>query len=125
MASVDIPTRVRGRQARERRAVIEAAFPHMDADEVVRKYDQHRRNAGKRSVPWEFTLESWCRKWIESGKWAERGSGKYAMARNGDVGPYSPTNVDIIPNAQNIKDAWRNRPQFARKPRACKKQGGL
>jgi hypothetical protein len=50
--------------------------------------------------------------WQDSGKWEQRGrkQGQYCMARKGDVGPYSPDNVDIITIRQNSIDANKGRP---------------
>ena len=55
----------------------------------------HKKNASLRSIPWEFTFETWWEMWEKSGKWNERGRGGYMMCRYGDTGPYSPTNVRI------------------------------
>ena len=74
------------------------------------KYLGQKHNAKHRGIEWKFKFEDWCRVWDESGKWELRGTGKgkYVMGRFGDVGPYSPDNVEIIPFEQNIKDAYAN-----------------
>ena len=69
-----------------------------------RPYIQHRTNARKRGILWEFTLPTWWAVWAASGKFAERRRGGFGMARHGDAGPYAPWNVYICPNSQNIKD---------------------
>lgn len=73
------------------------------ARKVVRRYTQQRGTARLRGIAWEFNLASWWKVWEESGKWELRGqgSGRYAMARYGDVGPYAPGNVKIITHNEN------------------------
>lgn len=73
-------------------------------------YAGQKRGARGRGIKWEFTFASWIAVWEESGKFAQRGRGadKYVMARFGDVGPYSPTNVYICTNSQNLIDAKSN-----------------
>jgi hypothetical protein len=74
---------------------------------AARAFREQRRNANDRGIPWEFsnTWEWWC-VWRDSGKWAERGrkSGQYVMARLGDVGPYSPGNVEIKTCNENCQE---------------------
>lgn len=72
------------------------------------KYQCQKRRAKKRNIPWEFTFESWWNLWQESGHWEERKFMGYVMARIGDTGSYSPTNVYITTHSQNMKDAWKN-----------------
>lgn len=76
------------------------------------KYRNQMARAKHRGIEWNLTFEQWMRIWEESGKWQLRGKGmgKYVMARNGDVGPYSPENVSIIPYEQNATDANINHP---------------
>lgn len=76
---------------------------------VAKKYSNHKKNAHKRSIPWEFTLATWWKMWCDSGKWELRGTkkGHYVMGRFQDLGPYSPTNVAIILHSDNSKDVWR------------------
>lgn len=74
----------------------------------ARKYVAQRFRALQRGIPWKFTFPSWWALWQRSGKWNERGVGKYVMARFGDTGPYSPDNVEIVTQAKNIRDAHRN-----------------
>jgi hypothetical protein len=54
-----------------------------------------------------MNLGQWWSLWKESGKWKSRGvyKGQYCMSRLGDVGPYAPGNVAIIPNADNSREA--------------------
>lgn len=76
------------------------------------RYRQHRRDALGRGIKFKLTFEQWCRIWEQSGKWALRGRkrGQYVMARFGDRGPYSVSNVHIITSEQNHIDANRGRP---------------
>jgi len=79
-------------------------------DELIKlakkRYVQQRCVAHKRGIDWLFTFESWWQMWQDSGKWAERGRklGQYCMARKGDIGPYSPDNVEIVTNSKNSSD---------------------
>ena len=74
------------------------------------RYIQQKCQADQRKIDWLFTFESWWKMWEESGKWEQRGrkSGQYCMARKGDIGPYSPENVDIILVTKNSSDAHSN-----------------
>lgn len=73
---------------------------------VRRAYSTQRTSALERGVWWEFDLESWWAIWSASGKWEQRGRGrgKYVMARAGDVGPYSPSNVRICTVQENARE---------------------
>lgn len=74
----------------------------------ARCYLEQRRNSITRGIRWEINFPDWCRLWDESGKWEERGRGKngYCMSRVGDSGPYKIGNVEIVSNAENIKDSF-------------------
>lgn len=71
-------------------------------------YKIQRVNARSRGIAWEFNFWSWWQVWQQSGKWDERGrtSGRYVMARIGDEGPYSPTNVTIKTCNENIAEHY-------------------
>lgn len=75
-------------------------------------YRLQRNTAKHRGIAWEFDYESWLAVWTSSGHLNERGRtrGKYVMARPGDVGPYSPSNVEIIPHEVNTRDCRTNHP---------------
>jgi len=68
-------------------------------------YIRQRANAKRRTIPWEFTFETWWKLWEESGKWDQRGTrrGDYCMGRKNDQGPYHPDNCVIIPFGQNSR----------------------
>lgn len=70
------------------------------------KYDKQERNARQRGIAWQFDFASWWAVWEASGKWdlRGRGDGRFVMSRNGDVGPYSPANVQILPARKNNSD---------------------
>lgn len=72
----------------------------------ARLYVEQRRNSIKRGIAWEIKFPEWCQIWDESGKWSDRGRGKYVMARIGDCGPYKVGNVEIITAAQNSRDSY-------------------
>jgi hypothetical protein len=80
------------------------------------RFKQQRSQARRRGIEWQLTFEEWLGIWSASGRWEQRGNrtGGFVMGRNGDVGPYSVTNVQIIPHSQNIaegciKNAGRGR----------------
>ena len=67
-------------------------------------YSSTRKDRNGDPIGWEFTFDSWLEVWLQSGKLDQRGTheGGYVMARKGDIGPYSPDNVDIILHSENI-----------------------
>jgi hypothetical protein len=83
---------------------------HEPPREARKKYQIQRGQAKLRGIAWEFTLESWWQVWASSGKWEQRGRGseQYQMARNGDAGPYSPSNVRIVTHAENNRERLAN-----------------
>lgn len=91
--------------------------------EAAQRYKEHKKNAYRRRIGWGFTLKTWWDVWDKSGKWAHRGakSGHYVMARFKDIGPYSPTNVEIILHTKNVTDVWGTKhgveKMMLRKPR--------
>lgn len=82
-------------------------YMEMRASGAVTAYTRHRASAGERGIAWEFSLASWWRVWVESGRWGQRGTrtGMYVMARWGDEGPYAPSNVRITTNRVNLQEA--------------------
>jgi hypothetical protein len=73
-------------------------------------FDDQKRHAEAREIPWEFSYEEWLELWLVSGKWHQRGrsSGKYCMARYGDTGPYSVKNCFICRTEQNQQQRWED-----------------
>jgi hypothetical protein len=75
-------------------------------------YINQRKMAKYRGISWEFTFETWVAWWLTENRWFTRGNGRdqTCMARIGDVGPYSPSNVVHATNAENgqekIGRAW-------------------
>lgn len=86
------------------------------------KFEHQRQRAKVRGIEWLLTFEEWWAIWQQSGKWPQRGrkGDQYVMARRGDVGPYSTTNVLICLQRQNSRDAHANGriPARRRIPRA-------
>jgi len=76
------------------------------------RYTQQKCAADQRGIDWLYTFDTWWNQWIDSGHWEQRGNknGQYCMARKGDVGPYSPDNVDIILAIQNSSDGRKGKP---------------
>lgn len=73
---------------------------------ITGAYYQHRRNAINHGTEWHFTLPLWLQTWQASGHFHERGRAgdSYVMARYGDAGPYSPSNVYITTLRTNSRD---------------------
>jgi hypothetical protein len=69
-------------------------------------FRSHRNNARHRGIPFLFTFEQWLEWWMKDSRWEKRGrrGGDLVMARNGDVGPYSPDNVYCTTSAGNMAD---------------------
>lgn len=86
----------------------------------MHKYVCQRNSSIRRGIAWEFTFADWWSIWLESGKWYERGQGKYVMARYGDSDtPYSKDTVYICTQSQNSKDSYIVSPasvRFANSP---------
>jgi hypothetical protein len=77
---------------------------------LKRAFDQQRKAAKFRGIPFLFTYEEWLAVWLASGHLDERGRYRdgYVMARLGDRGPYAPGNIHIITHAENIAEAYRS-----------------
>lgn len=71
------------------------------------RYVQQMKTAEKRGIDWYFTFDSWYDLWIKSGHYEDMGNrkGQYCMARNGDTGPYSVSNVRITTVEDNHREA--------------------
>lgn len=87
-------------------------------------YVTQRGNAKYRGIPWLFTFDSWLLVWEASGHWEDRGvkRGQYVMSRFGDVGPYSPENVEIKTASENCSEAIRRtneRKRISGRSHAC------
>lgn len=95
-------------------------LPRSNPEHPLRKYTRHMKNARHHcGEPWLFTFKSWWEMWQASGKWGERGRGKYAMARYGNVGPFSPDNVEILPQSQISSETFITKPAAARMVKAA------
>jgi hypothetical protein len=71
-------------------------------------YDDHKRHAKDRGIPFLLSYQEWLEMWLLSGKWELRGreAGCYVMARYGDVGAYSTRNCYICTVEENLADRW-------------------
>lgn len=78
--------------------------PQMRANKLA--FQRQRSAASHRGIEWKFSFEEWLKVWQESGHLHERGRlrGQYQMSRNGDVGPYAPYNVRIVPISVNLAE---------------------
>jgi hypothetical protein len=70
-------------------------------------YKSQKGSSKKRKIEWQFTYETWIKKWEESGllHLRGRGKGKMVMSRYGDIGPYNPENTSIQLHRDNLKEA--------------------
>jgi hypothetical protein len=82
---------------------------------ALHRYKHHRARAKSRGILWELTFEEWWDIWAKSGKWEDRRSGGYCMARRGDVGPYSKDNVRIASCTENLQESHAVRQTGKRK----------
>lgn len=93
---------------------------------MKKAYSRQKSNAKQRNIKWLFTFEEWMYKWIESGKWDERGRLKhqYVMCRYRDEGPYSyyNTRIDTADN-NNIEAAYTKWNGHVPKTRVRVKEG--
>lgn len=71
-------------------------------------YDDQKRHAKARGIPWAFTYSEWLEMWLVSGKWEQRGKkgGQYCMCRYFDTGAYSPKNCYIALTDENQQTRW-------------------
>ena len=74
-----------------------------------RQYQMHRWNAKHRNIDWQFTYDTWIEWWGEDITKRGYGKEKLCMARNGDVGPYSPDNCKKITHSENVIEAQKGR----------------
>lgn len=80
-------------------------------------YQQQKKNALQRGIPWKFTLATWWDVWLKSGKWSVRGRGRgrYCMSRFADLGAYEPSNVQIVLNDHNCSTSYETKPSILRR----------
>lgn len=67
-----------------------------------------RWHAGKRGIAWELSFDEWMLLWDGKFHLRGKGKGKLCMARYGDEGPYSISNVYITKNEINNLDQTLN-----------------
>lgn len=91
------------------RSVVEPGWSQSEHPErtPMGAFVRQRCTARARGIAWGFTFWAWWQVWEASGHWAERGRGHgYAMSRIGDAGPYSPENVRIVRNSENVAEYY-------------------
>lgn len=93
--------------------------PFNPLGKLQQAFRQQRAAASLRGIGWEFDFSSWLLVWQESGHLEKRGrgAGRYCMARNGDTGPYSPSNVRICLQHENATEAFQTKPYVDRRGR--------
>jgi hypothetical protein len=93
-----------------------------DLDSPFRKFWMQRTLAGCRGIEWQLTFPEWWQIWLDSGRYEERGRNDpraFVMARIGDVGPYSATNVYICTTHENGREWAKNERHPTNRRRAC------
>lgn len=98
---------------------INGGAPTRDPNSAAVRYLHQRTTAGLRGIEWDISFPDWMRIWLNSGHWEDRGVGvgRYCMARHGDIGPYSATNVSIQLCTDNSRDGIRKaRPAMNENP---------
>lgn len=68
----------------------------------VEKYWAQKQNAKRRGIAFEFTYTEWINWWGDDITLRGKSKDSLVMARNGDVGPYSPNNVVKMLNKDNV-----------------------
>ena len=68
------------------------------------KYGNAMRSAQQRGIEWQFTFESWMEWWGDDFILRGPKADDLCMARNGDQGPYHPSNVQKKTNAENVRE---------------------
>lgn len=58
-------------------------------------FTMQKNNAKRRGIEWKLTLAEWWAIWQASGKWDERGRGRYGLLRHGNTGPFVIGNVFV------------------------------
>lgn len=73
---------------------------------VKKAYDDQRRHAADRGIPFLIAYSEWLEMWLESGHWFNRGKtkGSHQMCRYGDTGSYTKKNCYIGTVEQNQED---------------------
>lgn len=84
----------------------------MDRKLAYRDFRCQLQGAKRRSIKFQLSFEEWVAWWeaqLGSDWQGSRGKskGKYVMARKGDKGPYSLSNITCILASQNVHDAQR------------------
>jgi hypothetical protein len=83
--------------------------PNGQARKYQTQYDNAKQCAKQRNIEWQFTYDTWIEWWGDD--IVNRGckSGQLVMARNGDIGPYHPTNVSKKTCNENISEGNKGR----------------
>ena len=68
------------------------------------QYNIQKQNARRRNISFDLTYEQWLEVWGDKITQRGVGKGKYCMARNNDIGPYSIDNVRIILFEENNRE---------------------
>ena len=106
----------------ERLNEINGGAPRSRAGTPCYIFQQQRKSAQQRGIVWELSFIDWWQIWQDSGHWEDRGRGlgKYCMARTGDTGPYSASNVRIATTEENIAEGFLVKPARQRNPKMAR-----
>lgn len=85
--------------------------PHASSGSPFRLFIEQRRNFRCRTnVPWTLKFVDWWRCWQESGKWKERGRGRYVLARIVPTEGFHAGNIRVVLMgelaAEKFEDGW-------------------
>lgn len=73
-----------------------------------RAYSSQKGNAKNRGIHWDMTFDEWWSIWNDYYHLRGVGTNGLVMARNGDVGPYSVSNVHLTTKLGNAQEHHRN-----------------
>lgn len=79
-------------------------------DSPMRVFWYKKRNADRFGVSWELSFAEWWKIWQDSGRWNERGRGKYVMGRLKNDGPFSVENTVIMSQSEASKRSFILKP---------------
>jgi hypothetical protein len=91
----------------------------MSKDRIRDAFSWQRSAARNRGIKFQFTFDEWVEWWEDhlGYRWFEKRGlhhGQYVMARNNDVGPYHPNNVQCILATENTAAGKYNCNHLAR-----------
>ena len=89
------------------------------------KYNTQKSHATIRGIKWKLTFDEWKLWWEGNGGIELRGVHGLCMARKGDTGPYSISNIECITFAQNSSDGHSNKKRNYKPSYVCGEKHGM